>query len=135
MRLAVYGTLRRGGTNTGRVKCFSLVFPGTKSFPALIKNTEGKGAVVELMDVTPEDLSVYDRYENVDGGLYVRTTANVEVDDGTEEKAWIYVAGPQLWQNSSSFTEVPDQDWLSMKTLIMLDRVYEQSYEEEKGPI
>ena len=36
MRLAVYGTLRRGGTSTGRVKGFSLVFPGTKSFPALI---------------------------------------------------------------------------------------------------
>ena len=35
MRLAVYGTLRRGFEDTGRVEGFSLVFPGTQSFPLL----------------------------------------------------------------------------------------------------
>ena len=131
MRLAVYGTLRRGGRTKGRVEGFSLVFPGTLSFPALIKNPKGKGAIVEMIDVVPEDLNSYDRYENVEGGLYIRTTADVTLTNGKKEKAWVYVAGPLLWGKSSSFTEVPDQDWLSEKTAIMMDRVYEKDYEEE----
>tara|TARA_R100000329_G_scaffold134037_1_gene113938 strand:- start:344 stop:739 length:396 start_codon:yes stop_codon:yes gene_type:complete len=130
MRLAVYGTLRRDYPVKGRVEGFSLVFPGTQSFPALIKNEKGKGAVVELVDVTEEELNMYDQYEGVDNGLYIRTTVPVVLDNKKTEKAWVYVAGPQLWQNSNSFTEVPDGDWHSMKTLIMLDRVYEKDYKQ-----
>ena len=104
MRLAVYGTLRRGYPDTGKVEGFSLVFPGTQSFPAVIKNEKGKGAVVELVDVTSEDLNMYDEYEGVANGLYIRTTAPINMDDGKTEKAWIYVAGPQLWASSNSFT-------------------------------
>tara|TARA_X000001388_G_scaffold50030_1_gene36060 strand:+ start:2489 stop:2884 length:396 start_codon:yes stop_codon:yes gene_type:complete len=130
MRLAVYGTLRRDYPTKGRVEGFSLVFPGTQSFPALIKNEKGKGAVVELVDVTEEELNMYDQYEGVDSGLYIRTTVPVLLDNDKTEKAWVYVAGPQLWQNSNSFTEVPDGDWHSMKTLIMLDRVYEKDYKQ-----
>ena len=132
MKLAVYGTLRNGREDVGRVEGFSLVFPGTLSYPALIKNKDGKGAVVELMDVEHEDLLMYDRYENVDGGLYIRTTVDVTLPDKTKEKAWIYVAGPLLWQKSSSFTEVPDQDWFSHKTGLLIDRVYEQDFQKEK---
>tara|TARA_R110002073_G_scaffold329691_3_gene512448 strand:- start:445 stop:840 length:396 start_codon:yes stop_codon:yes gene_type:complete len=130
MRLAVYGTLRRGYPDTGKVEGFSLVFPGTQSFPAVIKNEKGKGAVVELVDVTSEDLNMYDEYEGVANGLYIRTTAPINMDDGKTEKAWIYVAGPQLWASSNSFTEVPDGDWHSIKTLQMLDRVYEKEFQE-----
>lgn len=130
MRLAVYGTLRRNYEETGRVEGFSLVFPGTESFPAIIKNEKGKGAVVELMDVSPEELNMYDEYEGVSNGLYIRTTVPVSLDSGETEKAWIYVAGPKLWQHSNSFTEVPEGDWHSMKTLKMLDRVYEKEFQE-----
>tara|TARA_R110002167_G_scaffold57017_7_gene161675 strand:+ start:812 stop:1207 length:396 start_codon:yes stop_codon:yes gene_type:complete len=130
MRLAVYGTLRRGFPDTGKAEGFSLVFPGTQSFPALIKNKKGKGAVVELMDVTIEDLHMYDEYEGVKNGLYIRTTVPITLDNGKIEKAWIYVAGPQLWQSSNTFTEVPDGDWHSIKTLTMLDRVYEKEYQK-----
>ena len=70
MRLAVYGTLRTGFEETGKIEGFSLVFPGTKSFPALIKNEKGKGAVVEVMDVTDEELNMYDMYESTKDGLY-----------------------------------------------------------------
>lgn len=135
MRLAVYGTLRRHRPDVGRVEGFSLVFPGTKSFPALVKNPNGKGAVVEMMEVDKEDLSYYDRYENVEGGLYVRTTVDVEFDRKEKEKAWIYVAGPLLWQNSDTFTEVPDGDWMSRKTLKLMDRVDEYDYQEKKAGI
>tara|TARA_B100000029_G_scaffold206875_1_gene204633 strand:+ start:3381 stop:3776 length:396 start_codon:yes stop_codon:yes gene_type:complete len=130
MRLAVYGTLRRNYPDKGKVKGFSLVFPGHQSFPAVIKNEKGKGAVVELMDVSDEELNMYDQYESVDTGLYIRTTVDVDLDNGNKEKAWIYVAGPVLWQSSSSFTEVPDGDWHSRKTLTMLDRVYEKEFKE-----
>lgn len=114
----------------GKVEGFSLVFPGTQAFPAVIKNEKGKGAVVELMDVTSEDLNMYDEYEGVSNGLYIRTTVPVSLSNGKKEKAWIYVAGPQLWQSSNTFTEVPDGDWHSQKTLLMLDRVYEKEYKE-----
>ena len=50
-KLAVYGTLRNGDRETYRVKDVSLVFPGHKNYPALIRNKEGSGAVVELIDV------------------------------------------------------------------------------------
>jgi len=130
MRLAVYGTLRRDYPTKGKIEGFSLVFPGTQSFPALIKNEKGKGAVVELMDVSNEELNMYDRYEGVDNGLYIRTTAPIKLENGDTEKAWVYVAGPQLWQSANSFTEVPDGDWHSFKTLTMLDRVYEKEYKE-----
>jgi len=130
MRLAVYGTLRRGLPDTGKAEGFSLVFPGTQSFPAIIKNEKGKGAVVELMDVTDEDLNMYDEYEGIDTGLYIRTTVPIKLNSGKTEKAWIYVAGPQLWQSSKSFTEVPDGDWYSRKTFTMLDRVYEKEFEK-----
>tara|TARA_R100001086_G_scaffold114080_1_gene58246 strand:- start:590 stop:997 length:408 start_codon:yes stop_codon:yes gene_type:complete len=133
MRLAVYGTLRRGFEDTGKVEGFSLVFPGTKSFPALIKNKNGSGAIVELISVTDEELIIYDMYESTKDGLYIRTTANIILDEtGEKEKCWIYVAGPLLWQSSSMFTEVPDGDWLSPKTLVMMDRVYEKEYEEAR---
>ena len=130
MRLTVYGTLRRDYPDKGRIEGFSLVFPGTQSFPAVIKNEKGKGAVVELVDVTTEDLNIYDEYENVEGGLYIRTTVSVLLDNGKKEKAWIYVAGPKIWEKSKTFTEVPEGDWHSMKTLVMLDRVYEKKFEE-----
>ena len=130
MRLAVYGTLRRDYPDKGKVEGFSLVFPGTHSFPTIIKNQEGKGAIVELFDVTEEDLYIYDEYEGVRNGLYIRTTAPVKLENGKTEKAWIYVAGPEIWQNSISFTEVPDGDWYSKKTLKMLNRVYEKDYKK-----
>lgn len=132
MRLAVYGTLRRGRPEIGKVEGFSLVFPGTKSYPALVKNVNGKGAVVELLDVSKEDLNMFDMYENVDGGLYIRTTVDVNLFDGEKEKAWIYVAGPVLWESSKLFTEVPDGDWFSEKTMKLLDRVYDYEYEEAR---
>ena len=49
MNLAVYGTLRRGNNEHWTVEGFSLVFPGSQNlFQLLIKNKQGKGAVVEV---------------------------------------------------------------------------------------
>ena len=70
---------------------------------------------------------------NLQKMVYIRTTANIILDETNEkEKCWVYVAGPLLWQSSSMFTEVPDGDWLSPKTIVMMDRVYEKRYEEAR---
>tara|TARA_B100002019_G_C21268697_1_gene600891 strand:- start:3386 stop:3736 length:351 start_codon:yes stop_codon:yes gene_type:complete len=113
-KLAVYGTLRNGKRPKYRIKDVSLVYPGHERFPAIIKNKEGKGAVVEIIDVDDADLMSYDKYESIDTGLYTREKVNVYYDD--EEpftEAWVYVAGPSLMQHQSVFKEVPRQDWLN----------------------
>ena len=122
-KLAVYGTLRNGSRDTYRVKDVSLVFPGHKNYPALIKNKEGSGAVVELIDVDNYDLESYDRYESISAGLYTREIIDVFDNDKLKTQAWIYIAGPLLMQNKLVFEEVPEQDWLSKKTKKMLNLI------------
>ena len=122
-KLAVYGTLRNGKRDTYRVKDVSLVFPGHKNYPALIKNKEGSGAVVELIDVNDYDLTSYDNYEGIKTGLYVREVIDVFDGDDLKTNAWIYIAGPLLMQNKLVFEEVPEQDWLSQKTKKMLNLI------------
>lgn len=115
-RLAVYGTLRDGKSPTYRIKDVSLVYPGHEHYPAVIKNKEGKGAVVEVINVDSYDLDYYDKYESIDTGLYVREKIDVYTEeDKPFTKAWIYMAGPTLMQSKSVFKEVPRQDWLSQK--------------------
>ena len=115
MKLAVYGTLRNGNKNTGRVKNTSLVYPGHQRFPAMIQDYEGSGTVVELHDVTSEDLAQYDLYEGIAMGLYERVKVSVELDSGKKEKAWAYVAGPKLLDMVSVFKEIPNGDWYNRK--------------------
>ena len=122
-KLAVYGTLRNGSRDTYRVKDVSLVFPGHKNYPALLKNKEGRGAVVELIDVDNYDLESYDNYEGIKTGLYVREVIDVFEDDNLKTKAWVYIAGPLLMQNKLVFEEVPEQNWLSKKTKKMLNLI------------
>ena len=105
-RLAVYGTLRDGKSPTYRIKDVSLVYPGHEHYPAVIKNKEGKGAVVEVINVDSYDLDYYDKYERID--VYTKK-------DEPFTKAWIYMAWPTLMQSKSVFKEVPRQDWLSQK--------------------
>lgn len=122
-KLAVYGTLRNGYRKTYRVNNVSLVFPGHKNYPAIIKNNEGNGAVVELIDVNNYDLESYDRYESISAGLYTREIVDVFDNDNLKTQAWIYIAGPLLMQNKLVFEEVPEQDWLSKKTKKMLNLI------------
>ena len=60
MKLAVYGTLRNGSKNTGILENSSLVYPGHNTFPAVIQNQKGSGTVVEVHEVSEEDLKRYD---------------------------------------------------------------------------
>ena len=111
MKLAVYGTLRAGSKNTGVVKNSSLVYPGHESFPAVIHNKKGSGTVVEVHNVSEEDLVRYDMYEGISSGLYRRVRVEVDMDDGSKEKVWIYVAGDELMQKSNMFRVIQSGDW------------------------
>ena len=115
MKLAVYGTLRNGNENTGRVDNTSLVYPGHQKFPAMIQDYKGKGTVVEVQDVTSEDLAQYDMYEGINVGLYERVKVNVNMDSGDEIKTWVYVAGQKLLDMVDIFEEIPNGDWYDRK--------------------
>ena len=115
MKLAVYGTLRNGDNNTGRVKNTSLVYPGHQRFPAMIQDYNGKGTVVEVHDVTSEDIAQYDMYEGINIGLYDRVKVDVELDSGDKERVWAYVAGPRLLKMVDVFEEIPNGDWYDRK--------------------
>ena len=124
-KLAVYGTLRDGKRETYRIKDVSLVFPGHRAYPTIISDTNGKGAVVELIDVDNADLASYDVYESVERGLYKRKAIDVYYKNGEDVKAraWVYIAGPLLMEINDVFEEVPEQDWLSKKTKRILDLI------------
>ena len=115
MKLAVYGTLRSGNKNTGILENSSLVYPGHHTFPAVIQNKNGSGTVVEVHDVTEEDLARYDMYEGIDSGLYRRVKTDVKMDSGDIENVWVYVAGDELMQRSNSFEVIKSGDWYNRK--------------------
>ena len=111
MTIAVYGTLRTGSENTGVVEKSSLVYPGHESFPAIIQNEKGSGTVVEIHDVSEDDLARYDLYEGISSGLYRRVKVKVSMDDDSEEEAWLYVAGDEMLQRSKMFRIIESGDW------------------------
>ena len=115
VKLAVYGTLRDGNKNTGKIKNTALVYPGHQRFPAMIQDYKGKGTVVEVHDVTNEDLVQYDLYEGIKIGLYERVKVDVKLDSGKKQKAWVYVAGSRLLDLVSVFEEIPNGDWYNRK--------------------
>ena len=111
MKLAVYGTLRNGSETKGRVNKTSLVYPGHQRFPAMIQDERGKGTVVEVHDVTSQQLKEYYLYEGINTGLYKRVKVKVDMDSGKEIEAWTYVAGPELVRLTNVFKEIPNGDW------------------------
>ena len=115
MRLAVYGTLRNGSEDTGRIENTSLVYPGHQRFPAVIQDYQGKGTVVEVHDITSEEMAQYDLYEGLAIGLYDRVKVKVNMDKGEEVEAWVYVAGPRLLKLVDVFEEIPNGDWNNRK--------------------
>ena len=115
MKLAVYGTLRNGNENTGRVDNTSLVYPGHQKFPAMIQDYKGKGTVVEVQDLISEDLAQYDMYEGINIGLYERVKVDVDMDSGDKIKTWVYVAGQRLLDMVDIFEEIPNGDWYDRK--------------------
>ena len=113
MNLAVYGTLRTGSTNTGRINHTALVFPSHQRFPAMICDRNGSGTIVEVHDVDDKTLAAYDDYEGLSAGVYRRLRMDIIMDDGTIIEAWVYLAGEKILKQSASFAVIPSGDWFN----------------------
>jgi gamma-glutamylcyclotransferase (GGCT)/AIG2-like uncharacterized protein YtfP len=61
---------------------------------------------VLVMDLTPHDLQLLDRYEEVDAGMYYRELVEVEAwgcgPRSMRHQAYTYVAGPGLMASTAS---------------------------------
>ena len=96
MLLAVYGTLRKGGGAHVILKLLNAEFLGkgkvrgygmlASSVPFAVRS-ERDSIVVELYDVPDEKIPLLDYYERG----YVRRKVKVELEDGREVEAWMYV--------------------------------------------
>ncbi len=113
MKLAVYGTLRKGSDNLGRIEKTTLIYPGHRRFPAMIYDEAGSGTVVEVHEVDSEALIAYDHYEGVSAGVYQRVRTDVAMDDGRTTPAWVYLAGEKLLEQSESFVVITSGDWFN----------------------
>lgn len=104
MKIAVYGTLRQGYGNALYLGDSKLVGKGktkekykltASGIPFVKKNEPVHNVVVEVYEVTDEQLPTVDRLEGYDpndheGSWYKRTPIQVELDNGEEVEASIY---------------------------------------------
>jgi gamma-glutamylcyclotransferase (GGCT)/AIG2-like uncharacterized protein YtfP len=104
--LFVYGTLRSNGTAASVMSDSELVGAGSVggvlydidgAYPALVLygNTPVRG---EVWRCPSRKLLQLDAYESVAEGLFRRVGVQVELDNGSVQGCWAYVAGPRLSQ-------------------------------------
>jgi gamma-glutamylcyclotransferase (GGCT)/AIG2-like uncharacterized protein YtfP len=115
-RLFVYGTLRnRYSENPPAVLHGAVIRDYRGCFP-YIRLGGDSHVVGEVIDVTDEKLSSFDRYEGYDESspqtsFYVRTRTVVTFPDGSTEECWIYVGGQEFDDDENSVVE--SGDWFS----------------------
>ncbi len=112
----VYGTLRPGQANHGRLLAGRAVAPAVLDGHELrlgdwpwVRAAAGSSVVGEVVAVEPEVLERIDRLEDVAGGLYRRGRVAVRLAGGEEAEAWTYLAGSVA---ATGDRLVPDGDWL-----------------------
>ena len=104
-RLAVYGTLRRGGSNhhvvsgitgdwaSGTVRgwVYEIGWGDAAGYPGLTLDAAGPSVAVDVLSSPDLDrhLRTLDRFE---GPGYRRVTTEVALEDGSVESAWVYEA-------------------------------------------
>ncbi|MEX1288652.1 MAG: gamma-glutamylcyclotransferase family protein [Acidimicrobiia bacterium] len=105
MRLAVYGTLRRGGSNhhvvagisgtwapgTVRGWVYELTWGPAAGYPGLTLDPDGAAVPVDVL--TTDDLDRHlPRLDRFEGDGYRRIVTSVTLDDGEVVDAWLYEA-------------------------------------------
>jgi gamma-glutamylcyclotransferase (GGCT)/AIG2-like uncharacterized protein YtfP len=112
-RLFAYGSLVEPGCLDGvlgyrhlgerlraRLTGFQRITSATYPYPYIVEATGQYVDGVLLMDLSPSDMQVLDRYEEVDAGIYRRQLIEVETwgcgPQPMRLKAHAYVAGPAL---------------------------------------
>jgi len=114
--LFVYGTLRPGQANHGRLLAGRAMAPAVLAGHELrlghwpwVQAATGSSVAGEVVAVEPEVLERIDRLEDVAGGLYRRDLVAVRLAGGEEAEAWTYLAGSVA---ATGDRLVPDGDWL-----------------------
>ena len=102
--LFVYGTLRSNGAGASLLADGELIGEGTVggvlydidgAYPALVLygETPVRGEICRCPSAT---LLTLDEYEGVADSLFRRIGVEVQMDDGSVQGCWTYVAGPKL---------------------------------------
>lgn len=105
MRIALYGTLRRGEANhhvvagipgtwaagTVRGWAYELTWGPAAGYPGLTLDPEGSAVPVDVL--TADDLDRHlGRLDRFEGDGYRRVPAPITLDDGEVVEAWVYEA-------------------------------------------
>lgn len=104
-RLAVYGTLRRGGTNhhvvagipgswtfgTLRGWVYDLTWGPAEGYPGLTLDPEGTAVPVDVLESDDLDRHLV-RLDRFEGDGYARVLTEVALDGGGVVEAWVYEA-------------------------------------------
>ena len=98
----VLGHAHLGERLAARLRGYERLSPASYPYAFIVPRDDRSVEGVLLMDLSPCDLRVLDRYEDVDAGMYRRSLVEVEVDAWTcgprprVVQAFTYVAGPRL---------------------------------------
>jgi gamma-glutamylcyclotransferase (GGCT)/AIG2-like uncharacterized protein YtfP len=102
----VLGHARAGERLAARLVGYERMTTDSFGYPFIVTAVDGAVDGVLLMDLSPCDLQVLDRYEDVDAGLYQRHLVDVEAwgcgPRPLRLQAFTYVAGPGLIASTSS---------------------------------
>lgn len=104
----VYGTLRDGEEPTHFLPGYAMVAYQGRDFKFPYAVPSGEYDIVgNLVEVDDKGLEQFDVYENVRSGLFVRKEVEVvDIDTNDSTVAWVYIAGPSL------FNIVESGNWL-----------------------
>jgi gamma-glutamylcyclotransferase (GGCT)/AIG2-like uncharacterized protein YtfP len=104
--LFVYGSLRSTGTAASLMSDCELI--GAGSVGGVLYDIDGAYSALVVYGNTPVRGEVWrcpaskllqlDAYEAVEEGLFRRIGVEIEMDDGSVQGCWAYVAGPRLSQ-------------------------------------
>ena len=102
--LFVYGTLKPGERNAHLLSDGEWVGPATVG--GVLYDIDGQHPTLLLYGSTPVSgmvcrcpvalLEKLDQFEQIDDGLFRRVAVTAQMEDGTEQACWTYVAGPKL---------------------------------------
>jgi gamma-glutamylcyclotransferase (GGCT)/AIG2-like uncharacterized protein YtfP len=123
IKLAVYGTLKSSHNNhnllgsEARVVASNLLVPGFSLyecgwFPGAVRDEEGSGVYVELIEVPTSIINLIDGYEgfnieNPDASLFLREA--VELENG--ETVLMYVLNRKPEEDKNFYQLIPSGKW------------------------
>ena len=92
-----------------KISGFRRILPVGNGFPYIIIDKESSFWALKF-DVTKEELQKLDYYEGTSVGFYKRIQINVEMKNGKEKKAFIYIPTEDTIKRENLSTEIDKYD-------------------------